>query len=116
MKTYSLVGMNPTKIIHKGTINGTKPKVGTAWAEPIVTGGKAEFLALTAGGLFAFDKKTVMIDEVGGGAFTIVDPQGVVTRPNPTSFPFRLLPNEWLKFAAGTEVWCIARLDVNKVY
>ena len=114
MNTYSLVGVNPTKIIHKGTINGLKPMIGGAYAEPTVTGGKAEFASLTQGGLFAFDKKAIIVEGLLG-TFTIVDPSGTVTRPTPTEFPFKLLPNEWLKAVTGAEVWCIVRLDAQRI-
>ena len=114
MKTYSLIGVNPTKITHKGTINGQIPKNGSNIAEPTVTAGNAKFDGLTAGGLFAFDKKTVVVEALSG-TFTIVDPEGQPGRALPTTFPFTLLPNEWLKASSGSEVSCTVRLAGQKI-
>lgn len=120
MKTYSLVGIDPTLITHKGTINGKRPKLDEddlVFAEPVVTAGRAKFEGLAEGGLFAFDKKAVTIDSLLGTA-TIVSSadDSIVTRATPTVFPFDLLPGEWLKFSAGSEVGCIVRLKGERIY
>ena len=113
MKSYSLIGIDPTLITHAGTINGQKPKIGAVFAEPAVKGGSAEFTALTAGGLFAFDKKAVVVESLIGTP-TIVDPDGNAGRTLP-AVPFKLLPNEWLKFTSGAKVGCVVRLDAQRI-
>lgn len=119
MNTYSLVGVDATRITHAGTINGKKPKLAgmTAeqFAEPIVKGGSAEFKDLVEGGLFAFDKKSLVIEELIGTAI-IVDASDDTTasRVTPATLPFKLFPGEWLKFTSGSKVGCVVRLDVQR--
>lgn len=114
MKTYSLIGVNPTKITHKGVIDGQKPQKAGAIAEPTVSAGIAKFDSLEHGGLFAFDKKTVVVEALVG-TFTIVDPTGTAGRALPSTFPFTLYANEWLKASTGTEVSCTVRLAGQKI-
>lgn len=109
MKTYSLVGINPTRIIHAGTINGQLPS-----GEPTVSAGLARYSGLTAGGLFAFDKKSIIVEELSG-TFAIVDSSGSTIRSTPTSFPFKLYPGEWLKASSGSSVACVVRLDAQRI-
>lgn len=124
MKRYSLVGIDPTLITHKGTINGKKPKLAPTdveFAEPKVTAGKAIFgdpTPLLEGGLFAFDKKCVTIDALIGTATIVseVSDGMTVTRATPLEFPFDLLAGEWLKFSSGSEVGCIVRLKGERIY
>lgn len=115
MKTYLLVGNDPTLIVHDGVIDGLKPKVGAVFAEPTVKGGSAEFKLLTQGGLFAFDKKSLVIEDLIGSP-TIVGTDGTtILRPTPATLPFKLGANEWLKFSSGTRVGCMVRLDTQRI-
>lgn len=122
MKTYSLVGLDPTMITHKGTINGKLPKKTVSsklvLVEPTVTAGKAVFENLEEGGLFAFDKKTVVIESLIGTATIVTAASNGqdAGRTIPTTFPFTLLPGEWLKFTSGSEVGCICRLEGTRIY
>jgi hypothetical protein len=114
MKTYSLIGVNPTKITHKGIIDGGKPQKGGDIAEPAVSAGRAIFQDLEHGGLFAFDKKTVVIEDLSG-TFSIVDPEGSVIETATPPLPFTLLPNQWLVASTGSEVSCTVRLAGQKI-
>lgn len=130
MKSYSLIGLEPTLITHEGTINGKKPRIETSgtpeeealdptpFAEPAVTAGRATFKDLVEGGLFAFDKKAIVIESLLGTA-TIVTAESDgedTSRATPTTFPFDLLPGEWLKFSSGSEVGCICRLKGERIF
>jgi hypothetical protein len=116
MNKYSLVGINPTRIVHSGAINGELPTISGEPAEPTVSAGLAKYNSLTTGGLFAFDKKAIIVEALIG-TFTIVDSDdgATVIRPTPTTFPFKLFPGEWLKASSGASVTCVVRLDAQRI-
>lgn len=115
---YNLVGMNPTLLLHKGTINGLLPAVapdGPELLDPVVSGGKAVWSGLSQGGLFPFTGKSLIVEGlVGVGPWSLVDSTDTVIRPMPIGFPFKLLPNERLKATGGTEAGVIVRLDAQR--
>lgn len=115
---YSLVGVNPSLLKQKkasGNLTGVKPVISSSPADPSVSGGKAEWIGLDDGGLFAFDKKSVVVESLLGAGitWTIVDPSGTTVRTTPSA-PFKLLPNEYLKATGGNEASCIDRLDAQR--
>lgn len=114
MNKYSLIGINPTRIIHSGTINGQLPTASGSIAEPSVSAGLARYQNLASGGLFAFDKKSIIVEELIG-TFTIVDSEGIMIRQAPTGMPFKLYPGEWLKASSGDNVQCVVRLDAHRI-
>ena len=116
MSYYSIVGINPTRIVHQGTINGFKPEVSDEPAVPQISAGLAKYTGLTKGGLFAFDKKSIVVEALEG-TFTIVDAADgtTVIRATPSVFPFKLMPNEWLRASTGASVACIVRLDATRI-
>jgi len=121
MNTYSLIGVDAAWITHKataGNLTGEKPQatvtVPVTYAEPAVTG--AAFTGLAKGGLWAFDKKGIVVEAFLGTGFTIVGTDGsTVLRPTPVVFPFKLGPNEWLKNNTLNEAGVLCRLDATRM-
>lgn len=131
---FRLVGAMPTTIAQQMGNNtnhfaGVVPaNGGGAVANPTtVRGGFALWSGLTAGGLFVFDKKAVVVEQLFGiqctPVWTIVDPAGAVIRATPTA-PFKLAPNERLAVTTtgesivsslGAKVGCVVRLDIERV-
>lgn len=111
-----LIGIEPAKLIHKGTIDGGLPQTSEGiFADPAVEAGKATFDTLIHGGWFKFNKKSLTIEGFSGGTPTIVDDSGASARTLPTAVPFNLYPGEGLKFATGSEVMIIVRENVTRI-
>lgn len=111
-----IIGQEPAVLVHKGTIDGQLPKIGTEIADGDVSSGKVIWKDLDHGGVFAFNKRHLIVSEITGGAPVIVsnDNLATTTRPLP-SLPFKLHPGEALKFSSGTEVSVTVQEDATRV-
>lgn len=111
------IGIEPAKLVHKGTIDGQLPQSATGvFAEPTVTAGKAVFgPALVHGGFFRFNTRNLIVEGYSGGTPTIVDDLGTVIRPLPTVTPFTLHPGEGMLFNGGTECMILVRENATRI-
>lgn len=127
---YSLVGLNPTVLLHRMAaatdFAGDLPETASVTAanlDPAVSGGKALWASLNKGGLFPFTGKPLVIESLLSknctATWTIVDSTGATIRTTPSA-PFKLAPNERLKAtstgaSSGAEVGVVVRLDAQRV-
>jgi hypothetical protein len=117
MATRVIIGAEPAVLVHKGTINGELPKIGTAIAEALVSAGRAVWSGLSAGGVFAFNKRHLIVLGFSGGTPTIVSDSDytTVSRALPSGLPFKLHPGEALKFASGSDVSVVVQEDITRI-
>lgn len=151
-KLYSLVGFNNHVIMQRMesgvNFQGALPRIpdpkdlphGTVIAQPEVSGGFSVFLELKEGGLYNFDKKPIIVEELFSknctpvwkvvrykASFDIInasvaalnDAGNMEYEKAAPVTPFRLAPNEKLKVistdATGIpEIACNVRLDFNQ--
>ena len=117
---YEVLGVQPTLLVHTmatGNLDGNLPRTAAKTAlelDPTVTAGKATWDDLTAGGLFNFTKKAVIVEALSTGTWKIVDGALNVLRTTPTSLPFKLAPDEKLQVTAVATAYVVARLDIQK--
>lgn len=113
-KRYSILGLNLTWIYHRMAVgvalNGAAPKTASLEpnaVDPVVSAGRANFAALTEGGLFTLlgnYRRPVLVESVdnaAGATLTIVDKAGTLLRSAPTA-PFKMAPGEYFKAAGGS--------------
>jgi hypothetical protein len=110
-KRYSILGLNLTWIYHRmaggASLNGAAPKTASLEpnaVDPTVSAGRAEFTALTEGGLFTLlgnYRRPVLVESVdnaAGATLTIVDKNNVQLR----TAPLKMAPGEYFKAAGGS--------------
>ncbi len=112
---YRLVGVNPSRLTQtaaQGNLNGKLPS-----AAPVVKAGQADWSGLTDGGVFNFRKEPIIVEYLSDATWAIVssDDNSIVTRPTPTSFPFKLVAGEILKATGKPSASCIVRLDTQRI-
>lgn len=131
---YNVVNSNNfTWVYHKmaagQTMAGEAPTIVSTpvgqEADPVVVkAGRAEWQNLVKGGLFtlpaAYKRGMICeaVDNAGSATITIVDSQGSLVRPFPTSLPCRISAGEMIKAsggAAGGKVGFLLRFDQTPV-
>ena len=122
---YLVLGVQPTLLVHTmaaGSLDGARPATAATPSpdntDPTVSGGKALWGNLTHGGLFNFTKKSVVVEALSSGTWLIVEETTpntyAVTRATPTTFPFKLSPDEKLQVTGVSTATVLARLDVQR--
>jgi hypothetical protein len=69
--------------------------------------------------LFNFTKKAIIVEALSAGTWLIVEETSTpgtynVTRPTPTTLPFRLTPDEKLQVTGVTTANVVVRMDIQK--
>lgn len=112
-----MFSVDPVKYVQKGAITGDLPQkpTGTVVSPDLIKAGNVEWNALIKGGIFAFDKKPMVIEAATAGAIIVFqDSPATTAMAMPTVFPFKLPAGMWLKYSAGTEVFVTARFDSQR--
>lgn len=119
MATRVTIGAEPAKLVHEGNIDGQLPQKNDVIADAVVTAGKAVWTELDHGGVFAFNKRHIIVEEINGGNPKIVDDSSpnyaTILKNNAPAVPFKLHPGEALLFSTGSSVSIVVREDVTRV-
>jgi len=119
---YSVVTSHgDTWVYHRGTLDGTAPKVASTpagdYADPaLMEAGRAEWLSLTNGGLFTLignQMKSLVCSAIdnSGATLTLVRKNGTLSRAMPNVFPFVIATGEYIKAVGGTAVGLLLRIE-----